>query len=109
MWSCRLSNENQQFILLDPKTMQPFRNEPGVQMSESCAFFEQQSGMKCWDHGDRYLKANEKCAGDKCTVYDKDRCCKKPRKYECLKPGSCCLLGTTCYVTTEISIRLVVY
>jgi len=97
MWSCRLSNQNQQFILLDPKTMQPIGNEPGKQMSESCAFFEQQSGMKCWDYGDRYLKANAKCAGDKCTAFDKDRCCKKPRNYECLRPGSCCLLGTTCY------------
>jgi len=97
IWGCNLSNTNQQWILLDPETMQPLRNIPGEQMDESCAFFEQQSGLQCWDYGNRYLKANEQCQGPTCTRADKDRCCKKPRKYECLRPGQCCLLGTSCH------------
>jgi len=100
MWDCDTSNINQQWEVLD-YYRQPY-NTLDVVMQEqhqqaSCATFELQSGMKCWDYGNRYLKTSEKCKGTQCTKSDDRNTCCKPARTSCLKPGACCALGTTCY------------
>jgi len=67
------------------------------ELPASCALYEQDTGLKCWDvliNG--VLDKERKCRGPKCEPIDGATCC-RTIPVTCLKGGECCAWGSQCF------------